>query len=379
MSIKSERKKAKYEEKKSNVVEITAGLEQVSNGNGSGGDDESMGRYEFRRITKEEKSHVVFNDGDFAFTIQFVPRSEDGILFSVAQFRTITSLTKEEFLKALPVVHDEFWHKNDRNKNGNTMLDIFAAMLREDWAKKLKGDVLFNDGERIVRTMLLESGGEGMDYAYRKDTDPVLTPEQYLAKYPVTIQGEQPFTAEMADKVISLWAELEESRKNPQHLTFDAVLPMLSSDKVEERHGEKVVELDSMVGFVKYSDANGGTATFVNSDDDSVIATFDAVITDEMRADKCTAPGCTCGGNKWDELLSGCRSDEHEDHGKEQLVPYRLFATFCDNPECTEQHIWILSECVDAGRQHNSCLFQLRQLDESKLRADITPAAVAAN
>lgn len=208
MSAKSERKKHNKQQKQSEAKQKTAIVEQVVQNE----DDETLGRYDFRLIKDEEKPRVVFNDGDLAFTIEFVRpenRTKDtGIIYSAAQFRTMTNMTAGEFKAALPVHYDAFWHNDEPNENGKTKLDIFESMIRQGWEEKLKGDALFNDGDRAVLVMLLNDGEEGMDVRYRKDTD--LTQVQFLEAYPL-LPGFDSWTAEMTDKFCAKVDELEKT------------------------------------------------------------------------------------------------------------------------------------------------------------------------
>ena len=140
----------------------------------------------------------------------------------------------------------------------------------------------------------------------------------------------------------------------PPHYTAEMVIPMFESGAIE-LGGNAVVPLASgQSGLLTFSDKNGGLAQLVHPTTYKPLASFDAVIIDEMRQSKCTHPDCKCGNDKWDELLTGCTSDQHEDHFDDALVPVRLFASLCDNPACAEQHVWLLSECIDSHTHHNS-------------------------
>jgi hypothetical protein len=152
-------------------------------------DDETMGKYDFRVIRDDEKPHVKFNDGDLAFTIEFRDKREgNGMLYSAAMFRSMTELSVEDFKTQYPVVSDGFWDEQVPTKP-------MENILREDWEKQLAGDILFNDGERIIK----HNGELGMDYLLRSDTD--LSKAEFLQAHPVTF--DEPWTSEMADKFLA--------------------------------------------------------------------------------------------------------------------------------------------------------------------------------
>ncbi len=158
-------------------------------------EDEALGSYDYRVIQDDEKPLVKFNDGDFAFTIRFTSLEEreegKGKLYSVAMFRTMTDLTADEFKAQYPVVFDKFWHSELKGALGVT-----EKILREDWEAKLKGDVIYNNGERFVKVMLCNDGNEGLDHLLRKDTN--LSCDEFLQTYPVTLDMKWPEDA--ADK-----------------------------------------------------------------------------------------------------------------------------------------------------------------------------------
>ena len=136
------------------------------------------------------------------------------------------------------------------------------------------------------------------------------------------------------------------------------ILPRFAKESIE-LHGATVVPLTEEYGFIRYSDDNFGTAYFVDEDNYQPIVAFHVHITPEMREEKCTAPNCECQKEKWDELLTGCRHDEHEDFDEDSLVPTKLYASLCKNPKCTEQHIWLLAACAD-GHTHHHSLVQIQ-------------------
>ena len=148
------------------------------------------------------------------------------------------------------------------------------------------------------------------------------------------------------------------TKKEPPHHTAETILPLFSSGAVVEIAGESVLPIDTEIGFLKFSDSNGGTAHLVDPITYKKLASFSAKITNEMRESKCSHPDCKCSDTKWTELLTGCTSVEHEDFDEDYLVPVRLYAALCKNPDCTEQHVWILWECTD-GHVHRNSSFQL--------------------
>ena len=188
MSAKSERKRKDKEAKKG--LHIVPPVQKSE-------DDEPFGQYDFRLITDDEKKHIKFNDGEFAFTIEF--NKIKGVpLYSAAQFRTMTDLTAEEFKAALPVQDDPFWAGNN--------LNAIEKILREDWEKQLNGRAVFNDGDKAILHYLFENGvDKGMDGVYRRDTD--LTREEFLLKFPG--ERNEPLPVGFVDDFFNIVAEMK--------------------------------------------------------------------------------------------------------------------------------------------------------------------------
>ena len=165
-------------------------------------DDKTLGTFDFRVIEEDERTGIVFNDGNFAYTIELISLEDreagKGWLYTAAMFRTMTSLSEEEFKAEYPVVRNDFWH----SEKMQGALEVTEKIVREDWEKKLAGDVVYNNGDRFVKDMLLDDGNESMDYLLRKHTS--LSREEFLRTYPVTLDMEWPEDA--ADK---FFAEVE--------------------------------------------------------------------------------------------------------------------------------------------------------------------------
>ncbi len=138
------------------------------------------------------------------------------------------------------------------------------------------------------------------------------------------------------------------------HFTAEEIFPMFQSKSIE-LDGSKVVPLlDGASGYLKFSDNSGGTAYLVDSETDKKLASFSINVTHEMRERKCFSLDCKCGGD-WRTLITGCSgNDEHEGDYDTYLVPVRLYARLCENPKCTEQHVWLLSECIDSHHHYNN-------------------------
>jgi hypothetical protein len=168
-------------------------------------DDDTLGTFDFRVIEEHEKPLVKFNDGNFAFTIGFTSQEDrdagKGVIYSAATFRTMTDLTEGEFRAEYPVVEDDFWHSEEMDN----ALEVTEKILREDWEKKLAGDVIYNNGDRLVKAMWLDDGNDGLDHLLRKDTN--LTREEFLSTYPVTLDMHWPEDA--ADKLFAEWERME--------------------------------------------------------------------------------------------------------------------------------------------------------------------------
>lgn len=307
-------------------------------------DDETMGLYEFRKITEREKSSVVFNDGNLAFTIEFTSQEDrdkgNGILYSAATFRTMTDLSKEEFLSEYPVVESEFWHKriNAGEKNEKHALEVFETMLREDWQRKLVGDIVFNDGDRVVQHMLLNDGEEGLDYILRSET--ALTKAQFKKQYPVTRPA--PWTAKDFDSFLAKITE-----QGLIHLptyTRERVLALfkLNDSRIQDNFfgtGKSIV-LSDVPGYFTYSDERGGIARFFRGDNDEEVCSFTREITDDLRKNpEHDDPDCDC---KWTDATYGCKCDQHHTGVFHHVIP--VIET-CNTTECDGKHAHLYGFC----------------------------------
>jgi hypothetical protein len=307
-------------------------------------------KYDFERIPDDQKHDIAFNDGELAFTLR---RGEKIPVLTTALFRSATSLNQGDFRAAYPVKNTTYLAK---------VADVVAVLLRAAWQERLDGYGLYNDGEIAVQLFTFDNGEEGIDALRREDT--TLDKEQFLHRYPVT-RGE-PISKSVVEEMLSKffkgigprrigdgyygrakdWSTVRVTPVVP-HFTLESVLPLLS-EKVTR------VPLTDEAGLLTFSDKNDGTAALVHERSDEPLATLNAVITEKMRQEKCTAAGCSCDGG-WDRLFHGHMSKRHSEY----LAPYRLYAELCQNPACEEQHVWVIGACVEC-EDSDMVIFQLR-------------------
>jgi hypothetical protein len=87
---------------------------------------------------------------------------------------------------------------------------------------------------------------------------------------------------------------------------------------------EKSIQLAEEPGYFRFSDKNGGTATFyaVTYNPYKATPTFTAAveITNEMRAAKCINPDCKCNAD-WTRITYDCGCTQHHDGERYHVIP----------------------------------------------------------
>jgi hypothetical protein len=129
------------------------------------------------------------------------------------------------------------------------------------------------------------------------------------------------------------------------HYTAESVVALLNSNDPRTRMNDfgtfKTIVLSDEVGYFKYSDKNGGTATFYADPSGTPIFTASIEVTDKMREAKCSSPDCTCKSD-WTQLTHECGCSEHHD-GERFGVSPRI--ELCSPEECDGQHGHLYGFC----------------------------------
>jgi hypothetical protein len=128
------------------------------------------------------------------------------------------------------------------------------------------------------------------------------------------------------------------------HYTSKSVIALFDSSdpriRMNDYETSKSIQLSDEPGYFLYSDKNGGTATFYVWSVAGPIFTASVVITDEMRAAKCTAPGCGSGcGSDWTQIVDDCSCEAHHKDQHYDVIP-RIEV-------CDDRHVHLAGQCYE--------------------------------
>jgi hypothetical protein len=140
-------------------------------------------------------------------------------------------------------------------------------------------------------------------------------------------------------------AVLEPLKTKLPHYDAETVVALFHNNDPRIRMNDygtsQCIVLSDVPGYFKYSDDNGGTATFYRGDNDTPVFTAAREITDALRAAKHDNEDCTC---KWYEFTYRCGCEEHHEGEIYDVTP-RI--EVCNTTECDGKHAHLLGLCSE--------------------------------